>query len=196
MCLKEFTINGCTFKLRSLLPAELERLRAQYRRLESGHENPEEDVDELADLFAAAAGISREEFLCRVRFVNSDSLALALRDLAGLNSHAKRAADGTIKYSIGRREFQLKPLTKDEVERVRDLALRIHAHIVAQTPQLPAPLLEEVSEWFIRVAGFPFTELELSPGLGGTAWGAILTAAGFERFPDGRFNYLSGTGKS
>jgi hypothetical protein len=51
-------------------------------------------------------------------------------------------------------------------------------------------LAEEVSEWFLKVAGFRFAEI--APRLNAFAWAAVLAAAGFERLPDGRFNLQTG----
>jgi hypothetical protein len=104
-----------------------------------------------------------------------------------------------MKYSIAGREFDLRPLDLTDRERVRELALRMvirrdelpFRDVVAGVPT-PADLAAEASELFIRAAGFSFTDL--TPQFNTEVWRVVLTAAGFERLPDGRFNMLGGTG--
>lgn len=105
----------------------------------------------------------------------------------------------SMKCSIAGHKVDLRPLNLTDRERVRDLTLRMMIRqdelpfrdVIAGVP-VPADLAAEASELFIRAAGFPFTDL--TPQFNTEVWGAVLTAAGFEKLPDGRFNMLGGTG--
>lgn len=108
----------------------------------------------------------------------------------------------SVEYSIAGRKFDVQLLGAEDRERVRDLAIRMlvwrdaqpYPDIISGVPPPPC-LIAEAAEWFIRVAGFPFTEITPRfDGENGEIWAAVLTAAGFDEFPGRKFDILSRTG--
>jgi hypothetical protein len=108
----------------------------------------------------------------------------------------------SVRYSIAGRKFDLQLLGAEDRERVRDLAIRMLAwrdaqpyrDIISGCPP-PPYLIAEAAEWFIRIAGFPFTEIVPRFDCENSAvWAAVLTAAGFDEFPGGGFDISSRTG--
>jgi hypothetical protein len=93
-------MGGRVFYLRLLSPIERERLRVVALNINQRapeKPTPTEDVVELADIFAGAAGMTRTELLRSVEIVETDTVLAALLHVAGFST----LPDGRIDFDSG-----------------------------------------------------------------------------------------------